>query len=157
MGIALQSPAFGPGAQIPAVHTADGRDVSPPIQWSGIPADAEELALICDDPDAPRAEPWVHWVIHGISPTEHGLTEGVAKAPNPTSPTGARQGVNDFGRIGFGGPAPPRGHGTHHYHFRLYVLDKGLNLRAGASKKELLAAMEGHVLGQGELVGTYQR
>jgi Raf kinase inhibitor-like YbhB/YbcL family protein len=107
------------------------------------------MALICDDPDAPTPEPWVHWILYKIPPTLSGLKEG--------DKGGGVEGKNSFEKIGYGGPMPPRGHGMHHYHFKLYALDQPLGLGAGLSKDQLLAAMKGHVLAQGELIGTYER
>ena len=145
----LSSPAFEQDGAIPRKYTGEGEDVSPPLQWTGVPPDACELALICDDPDAPMAEPFVHWVVYGIPADMSGLAQGSAG--------GAREGRTSFGGNGYGGPMPPPGHGTHHYHFRLYALDAGPDLKPGASKDELIKAMKGHVLEQAELVGTYER
>jgi Raf kinase inhibitor-like YbhB/YbcL family protein len=156
MPIVLTSASFDDGSPIPARHTADGADLSPPLAWSGIPSGTAELALLCDDPDAPRAEPWVHWVLFGIPTVVAGLPEGLPASRTLSLPGGA-QGSNDFGRIGYGGPSPPRGHGVHHYHFRLLALDRALDLRPGATKRDLLAASRGHVLGEGLLTGTYRR
>jgi len=157
MAITVTSTTFKAGAVIPAKYTGEDKDVSPPLQWSGVPKGAKELALICDDPDAPRAEPWVHWVIYGIPAGATGLPEAVPATEALKEPEGARQGTSDFGKIGYGGPMPPRGHGTHHYHFKVYALDAALNLPPGQTKKKLLDAMKGHILAQGELLGTYER
>jgi len=160
MKIELKSSAFQNGARIPRKYTGDGEDVSPPLSWSGVPESAKELALICDDPDAPVAEPWVHWVIYGLSPELTSLPEGIPAQSQIDQPVKALQGKNSWssGRtIGYRGPAPPPGHGTHHYHFKLYALDQPLNLPAGVDKKRLLKAMEGHIIAEGELVGTYER
>jgi Raf kinase inhibitor-like YbhB/YbcL family protein len=156
MSITLRSRAFEQGQTIPQRHTGEGEDVSPPLSWSNVPEEARELAVIVDDPDAPP-HTWVHWVIYKIPPTADGLSEGVDGSPRPPSPEGAVQGTNDFGNVGYGGPMPPPGHGPHHYHFKIYALDTPLDLKPGATKQELLEAMEGHILAQGELVGTYQR
>lgn len=153
MSLKLTSPAFAEGQPIPANYTGDGPDVSPPLQWSGVPAGAKSLALICDDPDAPVGT-WVHWVLYGLPASATELPENVP--PHETLPSGARQGVNDFGRVGYGGPAPPPGK-PHRYYFKLYALDTELNLKPKATKPELLRAMEGHILAQGQLMGTYQR
>jgi len=155
--LTVRSTAFPAGKAIPPKHTADGEDVSPALSWAGLPAETKELAMICDDPDAPRAQAWVHWVIYKIPADANALPEGVAQTDAPAAPAGAMQGKNDFGHVGYGGPAPPRGHGVHHYHFTLYALDAALDLQPGLTKKQLLAAMEGHVLAEGEVVGTYQR
>jgi len=157
MALTIRSSAFADQARIPKRFTGDGEDVSPELSWSGVPAGARELALICDDPDAPTPEPWVHWVIYKIPATATGLRENIPKTGSLSEPAGALQGVNSWGTIGYRGPAPPRGHGVHHYHFKLYVLDTALNVAAGVDKKKLLSAMQGHIVAQGELVGTYQR
>ena len=157
MTLQLSSTAFKEGAPIPKQFTGDGADTSPPLQWAGIPEGSKSFALICDDPDAPRAEPWVHWVIYAIPTSAPGLAEGVPGDARLRFPAGAVQGKNDFGRSGYGGPAPPRGHGTHHYHFRLYALSKPLGLEPGATKKQVLAAMKGKVLEEACLTGIYSR
>lgn len=149
MGMELKSSAFDPGGVIPRKYTGEGEDVSPPLSWNKVPEEARELALICDDPDAPTPKPWVHWVVYNIDPSATGFPEG--------SVGGATEGVNDFGRTGYGGPMPPKGHGVHHYHFKLYALGEKLNLSPGLSKDQLLSAMEGKIIGEAELVGTYER
>ncbi len=149
MTIQVSSAAFAPGAPIPKKHTGEGPDVSPPLSWTGLPAGTKELALVCDDPDAPQAEPWVHWVLYKLPPALTGLKEGDAG--------GGLQGVTDFGRARWNGPMPPRGHGVHHYHFKVFALDRPLDVKSGLSKNQLLAAMKGRLLDQGELVGTYER
>jgi Raf kinase inhibitor-like YbhB/YbcL family protein len=149
MSILMISPDFDRNGPMPRKHTGEGRDLSPSLSWSSIPPGTAELALICDDPDAPSPKPWVHWVLYGIAPSVAALAPG--------ADGGGKAGRNDFGNAGYGGPMPPRGHGVHHYHFKLYALDKALQLRAGASKDELVAAMQGHILDQGELIGTYER
>src|SRR5687768_3372233 len=118
MAMRIESPAFALGQRIPVLHTGDGQDVSPALTWAGLPAGTRELALVVDDPDAPTPEPWVHWVVYQIPADAAGLPEGVPPGDaGIAAPAGAAQGRNTFGRIGYGGPAPPRGHGTHHYHF----------------------------------------
>jgi hypothetical protein len=149
----IATTAFPEGGTIPKKHTADGPDVSPPLNWSGAPAGTKSLALICDDPDAPR-KTWVHWVLYNVPGDATGLPEGVAAAKKLAD--GSRHGTNDFGRIGYGGPAPPRGK-PHRYFFKLYALDTTLTLPAGASKDQLLAAMKGHVLAEAQCMGHYQR
>ena len=149
MALNLKSAAFTDGEAVPKKHTADGDDLSPPLTWDAGPSPTKEFALICDDPDAPTPEPWVHWVAYGIPGTRTSLPEGTAG--------GAPEGKNSWNRRGYGGPMPPPGHGTHHYHFKVYALDTPLNLRPGATKRQLLDAMKGHILDQGELVGTYER
>ena len=153
MTLQLTSSAFGEGQTIPAKHTGDGQDTSPPLAWSNPPAGTTSFALICDDPDAPRGT-WVHWVLFNLPGDLHELKEGVPA--EGTLGNGARQGKNDFGNLGYGGPAPPRGK-PHRYFFKLYALDTKLDLPAGATKNQLLAAMKGHALAEGQLMGKYQR
>ncbi len=155
--IEVTSKAFADGAAIPRRYTDDGEDLSPPLKWSGGPENTKSWALICDDPDAPRAEPWVHWVIYNIPADVSGLEEGIPPVEKPDKPTGAVQGRNSWGTIGYRGPAPPRGSGPHHYHFRVYALDAELDLKPGLDKKALLRALNDHIVGQGELVGIYER
>jgi len=157
MSLTLSGSAFGHDEPIPLRYSGDGEDISPPLSWSGVPEGTAELALICDDPDAPTPQPWVHWVIYGMSPTLTGLPEGVPKQRELTKPIAAMQGVNSWPKIGYGGPAPPHGHGVHHYHFTLYCLSQPLGLKPGADKPELLAAMKGLILAQTRLTGTYER
>lgn len=155
--IELSSTAFAHGQPIPEKYTADGDDLSPPLSWSGLPEGTQELALICDDPDAPRGT-WVHWVIYKIPADVSGLPEGIAKTQRPGQPAGVLQGKNSWpeGRnIGYGGPDPPSG--KHRYYFKLYALDTALGVEPGLDKASLVGAMEGHVLGEGQLMGTYQR
>ncbi len=153
MTIEITSAAFGSEGAIPAKYTCDGADASPPLEWAGLPGGTKSLALICDDPDAPVGT-WVHWVIYDIPPALSGLPEGVP--PSEITPQGAKQGVNDFRRTGYGGPCPPPG-GPHRYFFKLYALDIAPGLPPGASKADLLRVMEGHILGEGALMGRYQR
>ena len=152
MTIQVESAAFKEGESIPAKYTCDGEDLSPGLSWTAPPEETESLALICDDPDAPVGT-WVHWVIYNIPADTGALPEGVPTEKEVL--TGAIQGKNDWGKIGYGGPCPPGG--THRYFFKLYALDGKLALEPGATKKELLAAMEGHVLARGQLMGTYKR
>ncbi|MBI3893903.1 MAG: YbhB/YbcL family Raf kinase inhibitor-like protein [Candidatus Wallbacteria bacterium] len=151
MVIEVKSPAFRDGTPIPTKHAykGEGQNVSPEIDWEGAPPKARELALICDDPDAPRPTPWVHWVLYKIP-------AGTAKIPEGGL-AGALEGRNDFGEKGWGGPLPPKGHGTHHYHFTVYALDSQLSLAQGLTKDELLVAIKDHVVSTGKLVGTYER
>ncbi len=157
----LSSTAFKSGQAIAKKHTGDGEDVSPTLTWDDPPAGTRSFALICDDPDAPSQQPWVHWVIYAMDANVRSLPEGIpAGKATITKPFAAKQGRNSWGSgvtIGYRGPQPPPGHGTHHYHFRLYALDTQLDLEAGATKDQLLAAIKGHVVGEGELVGTYER
>ncbi|MCR4413561.1 MAG: YbhB/YbcL family Raf kinase inhibitor-like protein [Thermoguttaceae bacterium] len=158
--IRVSSTAFGEGEPIPRKHTGEGDDVSPPLAWSGLPDGTAELALIVDDPDAPTPEPWVHWVIYKIPATCTGLPEGVAKVLRPADPAGALQGKNSWTSgqtIGYRGPMPPPGHGVHRYRFQLYALRSKLTAEPGLTKQALLKAIEGQVIGQGQLTGTYQR
>jgi len=152
MDIKITSTAFEHGGRIPARYTCDGEDISPPLRWEGIPRDAKSIALICDDPDAPMGT-WVHWVIFNIPPQTQELPEKVPS--EPTLDNGAIHGINDFRNYGYGGPCPPGG--THRYFFKVYALDTTLNLKPGASKAQVLDAMEGHVLAKGELMGKYSR
>jgi Raf kinase inhibitor-like YbhB/YbcL family protein len=159
-GIAITSTAFSNGQPIPQKYTGDGQDVSPPLAWTDAPAGTKQWALICDDPDAPTDEPWVHWVIYGIPATVRSLPEAVKTSAQLSEPKGTLQGKNSWpgGRtVGYRGPAPPKGHGVHHYHFKLYALDGDQKLAAGLTKNDLLKAIDGKVLGAGELVGTYER
>ena len=157
MSIRITSGEFEADQRIPTKFTDDGDDVSPALAWSGVPAGTNELALIVDDPDAPRAEPWIHWVLYKLPPTTSALPEGVPADKKLPQFGGALQGRNDFKKIGYGGPAPPKGHGTHHYRFHLYALDRALSLEPGLDNKALIAAMSGHILDEGVLVGTYER
>jgi Raf kinase inhibitor-like YbhB/YbcL family protein len=150
----LTCTAFREGETIPKKYTGDGDDVSPPLRWSDAPQGTASFALVCDDPDAPRAMPWVHWVIYNLPADARELPEATPK--QDSFPTGVRQGKNDFGNAGYGGPAPPRGK-PHRYYFKLYALDRVLDLTAGATKQQLEQAMKGHVLGRGELMGKYGR
>jgi Raf kinase inhibitor-like YbhB/YbcL family protein len=151
--IEVSSPAFAAGQKIPAKHTCEGEDLSPTLEWHGVPPAARSLALICDDPDAPGGT-WTHWVLYGLAPSETSLPEGVAKTATVFS--GVRQGLNDFKRIGFGGPCPPPG-AAHRYVFRLLALDTPLDLAPGATRQQIEGAMEGHILARGELIGIYQK
>jgi len=148
----LTSSAFSEGAMIPGKYTCDGADVSPPLNWRALPAGTKSLALICDDPDAPVGT-WVHWVYYDIPPGTEGLPENVATDERPAQ--GGTQGINDFRKVGYGGPCPPGG--THRYYFKLYALDTTLNLSSGATKKQVLKAMENHMIGQVQLMGKYKR
>jgi len=154
MAFTLASAAFGEGAAIPAKYTCDGVDVSPPLSWSGAPAGTRGFALIVDDPDAPAAT-WVHWVLYNLPAAVSELPENIAKVES-LDLGGARQGRNDFRRPGYGGPCPPSGP-AHRYFFKLHALDAPLTLKAGAQKKDVEAAMEGHVLATAQLMGTYAR
>jgi hypothetical protein len=158
MTFAMTSLAFTNNDRIPKQHTGEGADLSPVLEWAEPPAGTKAFALICDDPDAPVGT-WDHWVIWNIPGALRKLPEGIARTEKPVDPAGAVQGKNSWPKdnIGYRGPMPPPGHGTHHYNFVLYALDAPLELKAGANKKELLAAMKGHILGQAKLTGTYSR
>ena len=152
-GIRLESSAFSAEGLIPKQHTCDGQDLSPPLSWSETPPSAQSLVLICDDPDAPIGT-WDHWILFNIPSTVRSLPEGI---PAEAEVVGiGRHGLNSWKRLGYGGPCPPQG-STHRYYFRLYALDTMLDLEAGASKKEVERAMEGHVLAFGQLMGRYGR
>jgi Raf kinase inhibitor-like YbhB/YbcL family protein len=151
----LASPAFAQDAPIPPKFSGDGADVSPGLSWTGAPSNTAELALVVDDPDAPSAEPWVHWVIYKIPKDTQALPEGIARDDKPAVPAGSMQGKNSWGTLGYRGPAPPKGN-AHHYHFKLYALDTQLSVGPGLDKNALLEQMSGHIVGQGELIGTYQ-
>ena len=152
MAIELTSTAFSEGEMIPRRHSCDGEDVSPPLAWSGVPDATQSLALICDDPDAPGGT-WDHWVLFNIPADTTDLPEAVPADPELAS--GAVNGSNSWGRLGYGGPCPPGG--THRYFFYLYALDTRLTLQSGATKPQLLQAMEGHILAEGQLMGRYRR
>lgn len=146
MSLQLTSPSFQEGATIPTRYTCDGQNISPQLDWSGVPAGAKSLALIVDDPDAP-AGTFVHWVLYDLAPDLTSLSEGTGSGI---------QGVNGFGKKAYGGPCPPRGK-PHRYFFKLYALDVSLDLKPGASKADLEKAMRGHILAQGQLIGIYGR
>src|SRR6266702_2616383 len=154
MAFTLASAAFREGAVIPAKYTCDGVDVSPALTWSGAPAGTRSFALIADDPDAP-AGTWVHWVLYNLPADVSELPENIAKAESLV-PAGARQGGNAFRRSRYGGRCPPPGP-AHRYLFKLYALAAPLTLKAGAQKRDVEAAMEGHVLATAQLMGTYGR
>jgi len=156
MAIALTSSAFAHNGPIPKLYTCQGKDISPALAWSGLPAKTKSLALIVDDPDAPDpAKPkmtWVHWVLYDIPPSATGLEEAVAPA---ALPAGTREGLNDWNRTGYGGPCPPIG--RHRYFHKLYALDTVLPDLNRPTKAALETAMQGHVLAMFELMGTYQK
>jgi Raf kinase inhibitor-like YbhB/YbcL family protein len=154
MTLKLTSTAFADGAAIPAKYTCQGDDISPPLDWSGAPADTQSLVLIVDDPDAPDpAKPqrvWVHWVLYNLPPDSTGLAEGVAE---DAVPMGTEGGLNDWGRTGYGGPCPPIG--RHRYFHKLYALDIRLKGLTSPRKAQVEAAMQGHVIAEATLMGTY--
>lgn len=153
MSFTLQSPQWKPGEDIPRQFTCDGKDVSPPLRWTEAPAGTESLSLVVEDPDAPGGI-FTHWVLYDLPAGDRELPESVPQRDELT--TGARQGQNSFGRIGYGGPCPPPGP-AHRYFFRLYALDRKIDLRAGAGPADLNRAMRGHILAQAELMGRYKR
>ena len=156
MAWVLKSAAFQDGGRIPVPYTGEGKDLSPPLEWSGPPEGTQSFALICEDPDAPRGT-WDHWVLWNLPATVRKLPEGVPPRERLPDLGGAVQGNNSWPKIGYGGPMPPPGHGTHHYHFILSALDTTLDLKPGSNKAALQKAMKGHVLGEARLVGTYSR
>ena len=153
MPFKIESSAFAADAEIPVRYTGDGKDLSPPLAWSGLPSGTKSLALIVDDPDAPDpAAPrmvWVHWVLFNMPPSTTSLSEGVR-----TLPAGTGEGLNDWKRTGYGGPAQPIG--RHRYFFKLYALDEKLHLAGTPTKAQLEKAMRGHVLAEATLIGTYK-
>lgn len=148
----LVSSAFENNRLIPPQYTCDGADISPPLSWEDVPDQTQSLALIVDDPDAP-IKIFVHWLVYDLPPTSRQLPEQISQ--EKTIKNGGAQGKNDFNKLGYGGPCPPSG--THRYIFQIYALDKKLNLPPGASKAQLIGAMDGHILAKGELIGRYQR
>lgn len=152
MELTVLSAAFAMGAAIPPKYTCMGEDVSPPLSWSQVPEGTQSIAIISDDPDAPGGD-WVHWLIWNLPPDTRELKEGVPRAARLEN--GAVQGTTDWGQPGYRGPCPPSG--THRYFFKVYALDTKLNLPPSARKRDLLKAMEGHILAQGQLMGTFRR
>ncbi len=153
MALELTSTALQKGESIPKQYTADGRNISPPLQWRDLPAGTRSLALVCEDPDAPRGT-FTHWVIFNLPAESRELSEGVPA--EATLPDGTAQGTNDFRKVGYGGPSPPPGK-PHRYFFKLYALDQSLDLQPGATKAQFLAAAKDHVLGEAHFMGTYAR
>jgi Raf kinase inhibitor-like YbhB/YbcL family protein len=143
----LSSPAFDRHGRIPERHTSDGADISPPLRWSGVPAGTRSFAVIAHDPDAPLVDGFTHWVAYGIPGDRRELPEGG---------DGERVGVNSFGNAGYNGPAPPSGHGPHHYYFRVYALADELELPPGLDRRALLERIEDHVIEQARVIGTYE-
>ncbi len=147
--LSISSPAFFALEAIPQLYTSDSANISPPIQWSNVPPETQQLALICHDPDAPLPFGFTHWTIYNIPPH---ITEIAQAGGNQFT-----QGVNSAGSNGYTGPAPPKGHGVHHYYFWLYALNQALDLKSGLNREELLNAIADHVTAQARLVGTYER
>jgi len=157
--IVVGSPTLQADRTMPRDYTPDGRNLSPPLTWSDLPAGTKEIAVICEDPDAGNPPPFVHWVIYKIPATAKALPEGIPIDPAAAMPAaiaGAIQGVSGFRRAIYRGPAPPPGK-PHHYHFVVYALDGDLGLKPGLNRAELLTAIQGHVIGQGEIVAIYER
>lgn len=154
--LTVQSPAFKSGARWPKRFTADGQDISPPIQWGPAPPHVKSFAVIVEDTDAPGPRAFIHWVIWDIPANAHRLPPGVKTTPRPPLPPGSRQGKNGFGKIGYGGPAPPPGK-MHHYHILVYALNNMPHVPAGAKAKTVILAMEGHLLAWGHITGLYGR
>jgi Raf kinase inhibitor-like YbhB/YbcL family protein len=152
MALQLESTAFSNDKMIPSKYTCDGSNISPPLEWSGVPDDTESFAIIFDDPDAP-SKTWVHWVLFNIPASQQQLEENIP--PNKELDNGAMHGINDFKKHSYGGPCPPGG--THGYYMKLYALDTKLDLKPGVTKQQLIDAMDGHILDKTELVGKYKR
>ena len=148
----ITSVAFKDGEDIPQKYTCDGDDVSPPLEWTSIPEETKTLTIICDDPDAPMGI-WIHWVVFNVPGDSSGFPENIP--PERELENGTIQGMNDFKKIGYGGPCPPSG--THRYFFKIYALDTVLDLPFGATKSHVMLSMEGHVLDEAHLLGTYRR
>lgn len=157
----LHCAAFDVEGNIPAKYSGEGEDISPSLEWSGAPAETVTFALVCEDPDAPhrpgKDHPFVHWLIYNIPSSVSFLPEGIPAENCLERPFQARQGKNSFGKIGYGGPMPPVGHGMHNYVFTLYALGSELDLPPGVEKDQLLAAIRGHELNSAKLIGTYER
>ena len=147
MALRVSSPAFSDGGNIPRKYTCDGQNVAPPLEWSGVPTQSKSVAVICEDPDAPSGT-FTHWVRYNIPASTQALAE---------RESAGAEGVNSLGKMGFGGPCPPQKDHAHHYHFHVYALDVDSLGRPGLSKEDALNAMQGHVVAEGELVGTYAR
>ena len=153
MNLTITSTVFSQGQPIPKKYTGESEDISPALAWTNVPPNTKSFALIMDDPDAPMGT-WVHWVLYDLPPDTTGLPENVAKTEVIAG--GAKQGLNSWPRLGYNGPMPPPGK-PHRYFFKLYALDKMLGLKPNATKKDVEAAMKGHILAEGQLMGTYQR
>jgi Raf kinase inhibitor-like YbhB/YbcL family protein len=158
MSLTVKSPTIVEGHAIPVAHTEDGEDLSPGLTWTGASKAVVSFALIVDDPDAPGDEEWVHWILVNLPGNLAALPAGFHEGNFPAdAPEGLIQGTNSWGTVGYRGPAPPKGHGLHHYHFKLYALDAKLAVPLGIKKHDLLEMLSGHILARGELVGTYRR
>jgi len=150
--IIVKSDSFSDGGMIPAKYTCDGANISPQLSWDNAPKGTKSFVLICEDPDAPMGT-FTHWVLYDIPADVHELPENLPK--DKILPNGAKQGITDFKKVGYGGPCPPNG--THRYYFKLYALDTLLNLEPGLKKEDILKAMNGHILAQGQIMGKYAR
>ena len=150
--IVITSPAFKDGQMIPQKYSCDGENVSPPLEWNGVPGGTKELALIVDDPDAP-GKTWVHWVVYDLPPETTSLPENMTAKVEPAKLP--KQGMNDFKKTAYGGPCPPSA--THRYYFKVYALNDRTSFASPATKDDLLKSIEGHILAQGQLMGRYQR
>ncbi|HOF07110.1 MAG TPA: YbhB/YbcL family Raf kinase inhibitor-like protein [Bacteroidales bacterium] len=150
--IIVKSDSFSDGGMIPAKYTCDGANISPQLSWDNAPKGTKSFVLICEDPDAPMGT-FTHWVLYDIPADVHELPENLPK--DKILPNGAKQGITDFKKVGYGGPCPPNG--THRYYFKLYALDTLLNLEPALKKEDILKAMNGHILAQGQIMGKYAR
>ena len=156
--IDVTSHAFVHGGAIPREYAMQGRNVSPPLSIRGVPPQAEEVVVLCEDPDAPLFKPFVHWILKGVSPSVSEIPEGIEAGPMLHTIPGAKQGKNTMRRVAYDGPAPPPGHGPHRYHFQVFALDRPLpSPTMPPTRDELLEQMRGHVIAYGDLVGTYQK
>jgi Raf kinase inhibitor-like YbhB/YbcL family protein len=157
----LTSPDFKDQETIPARYTGEGEDISPPLEWSDVPEGCQSFVLLCQDPDAPTKpggeHPYVHWLIYNISPATTSLPAGLPKQASFDLPVIATQGRNSFGQLGYGGPMPPIGHGLHHYEFTLYALSENFRMASGMRRDAILAIIQGFILAEAKLVGTYER
>ncbi|MBX3033250.1 MAG: YbhB/YbcL family Raf kinase inhibitor-like protein [Bdellovibrionaceae bacterium] len=151
------SPDFRDGEKIPRTFTQEGENISPRLEWWDVPEEAEEMVLICEDPDAPQEEPYVHWLLYGLSPSVTGLPDGLPAQGEIREPFHCRQGRNSDGKLGYVGPMPPLGHGWHHYKFHLYALKRRLDLRPGLDVKRLREAILPHLIADVEIMGRYRR
>lgn len=157
MSFQLTSSAFHSSEKIPRDYSGEGRDISPPLEWSDVPPGTRELALLCEDPDAPQEEPFVHWIAYKISPELHELPQAVPAAKDVEKPVNIKQGMNSFAKAGYKGPMPPKRHGRHRYYFKLFALDSELPEQASLERDRFLELIEGHVLAEADLMGTYER
>jgi len=154
----VRSDAFEEGREIPDEYSADGRNMSPSVAWSGVPSVAKSIVVIVEDPDAPPPQtPFIHWLVYEIAPTVERLQQDIPKVKQPEQPAGIVQGVNSAGSVGWFGPKPPKGDPPHHYHFQVFALDRTPKLEPGATRQQVLQAMSGHVVAKGQVVAMYHR